>query len=273
MTYSQKLQKLFPEVVLHPEDLLLLETFQIKYLPERVAVKEFATLLAAYPVVHRFLLAKYPPIASFLSRILKENPATKDQAHIEEHCHEALWEIADLIIYNKSPERFDAQAPIKWEIDEISTITSLEGKVVADVGAGSGRIAFLVAPFAQTVFALEPLCSFRTFMKEKAAKEDMHNLHVMDGTLDSIPLPDHTLDVLITSNAIGWNLEEELEEIERVVKAGGYAIHLLQSNEQLAYPFHETLTASPWNYTCLQEGDNKKLKLRYFARINHHPLS
>ncbi|MCK4990443.1 MAG: methyltransferase domain-containing protein, partial [Bacteroidales bacterium] len=172
-----------------------------------------------------------------------------------------------------SPERFDAQAPIKWEIDEISTITSLEGKVVADVGAGSGRIAFLVAPFAQTVFALEPLCSFRTFMKEKAVKEDMHNLHVMDGTLDSIPLPDHSLDVLITSNAIGWNLEEELEEIERVVKAGGYAIHLLQSNEQLAYPFHETLTASPWNYTCLQEGDNKKLKLRYFARINHHPLS
>jgi len=273
MTYSQKLQKLFPEVALHPEDLLLLETFQIKYLPERIAVKEFATLLTAYPIVHRFLFAKYPPIASFLSRILKENPATKDQALIEEHCHEALWEIGDLIIYNKSPERFDAQAPIKWEIGEISAITSLNGKVVADVGAGSGRIAFLVAPIAQTVFALEPLSSFRTFMKEKAVDKCVENLFVMDGTLDSIPLPDHSLDVLITSNAIGWNLSDELEEIERVIKPGGYAIHLLQSNEQLENPFHETLTASPWNYTCLQEGDNKKLKLRYFARINHHPLS
>ena len=267
MTYSLKLQKLFPEEVLHPEDLLLLETFQIKYLPERVAAKEFATLLAAYPVVHRFLLAKYPPIASFLSHILKENPAIKDQAHIEEHCHEALWEIADLIIYNKSPERFDVQAPIKWEIAEIKAITSLEGKVVADVGAGSGRIAFLVAPLAQTVFALEPLSSFRTFMKEKAVKKAMQNLHVMDGTLDSIPLPDHSLDVLITSNAIGWNLNEELVEIERVIKPGGYAIHLLQSNEELANPFHEELISSPWSYTCLQDKDEMKMKLRYFKKI------
>jgi len=267
MTYSQKLQKLFPEVVLHPEDLLLLETFQIKYLPERVAVKEFATLLAAYPVVHRFLLAKYPPIASFLSQILNENPAIKDQALIEELCHEALWEIADLIIYNKSPEQFDVQAPIKWEIGEISAITSLDGKVVADVGAGSGRIAFLVAPIAQIVFALEPLCSFRTFMKEKAVDRCLKNLFVMDGTLDSIPLPDHSLDVLITSNAIGWNLNEELVEIERVIKPGGHAIHLLQSNEQLENPFHETLTASPWNYTCLQDSDEMKMELRYFKKI------
>lgn len=267
MTYSQKLQKLFPEEVLHPEDLLLLETFQIKYLPERVAVKEFATLLATYPVVHRFLLTKYPPIASFLSQILKENPAIKDEAHIEEHCHEALWEIADLIIYNKSPEQFDIQAPIKWEIDEINAITSLEGKIVADVGAGSGRIAFLVAPFAQTVFALEPLSSFRTFMKEKAVKKAIHNLHVMDGTLDSVPLPDHSLDVLITSNAIGWNLSDELKEIERVIKPGGYAIHLLQSNEQVENPFHEQLTSSPWNYTSLEDGDEMKMKLRYFKKI------
>jgi len=40
--------------------------------------------------------------------------------------------------------------------------------MVADVGAGSGRIAFMVAPFAQTVFAVEPLGSFRSFMKENA---------------------------------------------------------------------------------------------------------
>ncbi len=267
MTYSQKLQKLFPEIVLHPEDLLLLETFQIKYLPERVAVKEFATLLATYPVVHRFLLVKYPPIASFLSQILKENPAIKNQAYIKEHCHEALWEIADLIIYNKCPERFDTQAPIKWEIAEINAITSLNGKVVADVGAGSGRIAFLVAPVAQTVFALEPLSSFRSFMKEKAGEKGVKNLYIMDGTLDSIPLPDHTLDVLITSNAIGWNLNEELMEIERVIKPGGHAIHLLQSNEQVANPFHEKLISSPWNYSSLEDNDEMKMKLRYFKKI------
>ncbi len=264
MSYSQKLRGLFPEISLEWEDLLMLESFQIKYLPDRVPEKEFATLIRTHPVLHRFLISKYPPIAAFLTRILEENQELEDRDLIDAYCQEALWEIADLIIYNKHPELFDRYAPIKWELGEISTICSLEGKVIADVGAGSGRIAFLVAPLAHTVYAVEPITSFRSFMKEKAIQNSVENLFVTDGTLDSLPLPDHSLDVLITSNAIGWNLEEELKEIERVIKKGGYAIHLLQSNEAMAYPFHETLTSSPWNYTCIQDGDEEKLKLLYF---------
>ena len=191
-----------------------------------------------------------------------------DKELIEEQCQEALWEIGDLIIYNKCPERFDAQAPIKWEIGEINTITTLEGKVVADVGAGSGRIAFLVAPYVQTVYAVEPVASFRSYMKEKAAEKGLNNMFVMDGSLDSIPLPDRSLDILITSNAIGWNLKEELKEIERVIKPGGHAIHLLQSDMQVENPYHETLTSSPWNYTCLQNGNEEKMKLRYLREIS-----
>lgn len=115
------LRKRFSGTSLHPEDLLLLETFQIKYLPDRVAVKEFATLLHAYPVLFRFLVLKHPPIRSFLDRILNENKA------------------------------------------------------------------------------VEPATSFRSFIKEKARKNSLKNLFVMDGTLDGIPLPDHSLDILITS--------------------------------------------------------------------------
>ena len=176
MTYSQKLRELFPEISLHWEDLLLLEALQIKYLEDRVAEKEFATLIREYPVVHRFLVLKFPPVASFLARLLEENTAIQDPLMIEEHCQEALWEIADLIIYNKHPELFDTHAPIRWEIDEISVITSLEGMVVADVGAGSGRIAFLVAPMVQIIYAVEPITSFRSYMKEKAVKNGVDNL-------------------------------------------------------------------------------------------------
>lgn len=266
MTYSQKLRELFPEISLSWEDLLLLEAFQIKYLPDRVPANAFATLIRSYPVLHRFLIAKYPPIATFLSGILKEIAPGLKQEQMEEHCQEALWEIADLIIFNKDPERFDAQAPIRWEISEISSLSSLEGKAVADVGAGSGRIAFLVAPHAKTVYAVEPLASFRTFMKEKAAENRMNNVFVLDGTLDSIPLPDQFLDILLTSNAIGWNLSGELPEIERVLKPGGHAIHLLQAEEKDVDPFHDILTSSTWNYTCLQETGRERIKRRYYKR-------
>jgi len=199
MTYSQKLRELFPGISLHWEDLLLLEAFQIKYLPDRVPAREFATLIREYPVIHRFLVSRLPPIASFLSDLLKANRSAGDQHELEEQCQEALWEIADLILYNKRPDLLDSRAPLKWDLDEISSIVPLEGKVVADVGAGSGRIAFLVAPLAQTVFAVEPIASFRSYMKEKAKNREVEKLFIMDGTLDSIPLPDNTLDVLITS--------------------------------------------------------------------------
>jgi SAM-dependent methyltransferase len=88
----------------------------------------------------------------------------------------------------------------------------------------------------------------------------------MDGTLDSIPCPDQFLDVLLTSNAIGWNLSEELPEIERVLKPGGYAIHLLQAEEKVENPFHDILTSSPWNYSWLLDKDPERIKRRYYKR-------
>ena len=263
MTYSQRLRSLFPGTVLSHEDLFLLEKFQISYLPDRVPAEEFATLIRTYPVVHRFLVAKYPPISSFLEKILAERRTEMDQELIEAQCQEALWEIADLIIYNKHPDLCDTQTTICWDIEDIRTIASPEDRVIADVGAGAGAIAFLVAPVARTVFAVEPVASFRSFMREKAVKEGVDNLFVMDGTLDSIPLPGHSLDILITSNAIGWNLEEELQEIERVVKPGGYAIHLLRTEQPQDNSVHQILVSSPWNYICRRSEFENRIKFMY----------
>lgn len=263
MAYSQKLRELFPGIGLQAEDLLLLETFQIKYLPDRVAPKEFATLMREYPVLHSFLVNKYPPIAAFLTTLLDTYKPVVDKQQIREYCQEALWEIGDLIIYNKHPGLLDQNAPIRWDIGEITSMTSLEGKTVADVGAGAGRIAFMVAPFAHTVFAVEPLGSFRSFIKEKALKQGVKNLFVMDGTLDSLPLPGDSLNVLITSNAIGWNLEKELHEIERVVKPGGSVIHLLHSDPQQGHPYHETLTSASWDYQCDRKMTDRRMKIKY----------
>lgn len=267
MPYSQMLRELFPEITLHAEDLLLLESFQIKYLPDRVAAKEFATLLNEYPVVHRFLANKYPPIGGFLAGLLQEHKPAADIHQITDHCQEALWEIADLILYNKYPELYDRNSQIQWAISEIFSITSLEGKIVADLGAGSGRIAFLVARHAQAVFAVEPLNSFRSFMKEKAAKLDVHNLFVMDGTLDCIALPDDSLDVLITSNAIGWKLDAELKEIERVVKPGGHAIHLLHAESRHEFSLKETLTSEPWKYHFTGDLVESVIKMKFYKEV------
>ena len=102
----------------------------------------------------------------------------------------------------------------------------LDDKVVIDAGAGSGKVALEAVRHARHVFAVEPVARLREFMRDRAAASAITNLFVLDGTLDAIPLPTDTADVLLTCRAIGWRLEEELVEIERVVRAGGVALHL-----------------------------------------------
>jgi hypothetical protein len=269
MKYSSTLRKMFSGITLDAVDLLLLESFQLKYLPDRVPKKEFATLIRKYPFVKAFLVAKDPCIEEFILSVLDENKEIEDEELIKEHCDELLWEIADLILYNKFPEIYDSHSKFRWEVEEIILKESLHGKTVADVGAGSGALAFLLARHAQTVFAIEPIGSFRRYMREKIEKEGRRNVYPMDGFLDHIPLPDNSLDILFTSNAIGWNLKKELHEIERVVKPEGQAIHLVRvMGDKYEETFHEILISPEWNYECIKGLDEKGLKIKYSKYIH-----
>jgi len=267
MGYAQSLKKRFPGITIKVEDLLLLEDFQVKYLPDRVPEKEFSIVLHANPLIHRFFELKYPLIEGFINTILAAyNPADNEDI-LEESCQDLLWEIADLIIYNKYPGVYDEQSGLIWEMSELSSVTSLQGKTILDAGAGTGRLAFLVAPVADTVYAMEPVGNMRRFVREKASRIKAKNLFAINGFLDSIPLPDNSVDVLMTSNAIGWNLEDELVEIERVLRQNGHAIHLLKSDVQVENPFHDILTSTPWKYDYRRSDVDGGLKIKYFKTI------
>ena len=268
MKYSKTLKKLFSGITLNVEDLLMLETFQIEYLSDRVPKKEFSVLLCANPVVHRYLISKYPPIENFINTILKENKPASNKNIIDEFCHELLWEIADLIVYNKYPEVYDTKVEFAWNLSEIIPAKFFEGKVVIDAGAGTGRLAFYAAQFADTVFAVEPVQSLRQFIRNKASNENVKNIYAIDGFLDAIPLPDNSADVLITSNAIGWNLKDELREIERVLKPNACAIHLLRNPDAKAEnPLHDFLISPEWEYVCTKYQDTSGWKFKYYKII------
>ena len=248
--YADLLKDLFNGIALTVEDLFFLESFQIEYLPDRAPKQELGVLLSSYPVVLRYLVAMCPKVSKFIDDLLKETVAVQDNAGVDEICNDVLWEIADLIIYNKYPEVYDDRFDFDWDIEEIIPSESLEGKVAVDAGAGPGRLAFLAAQFADTVYAVEPAQGFRKYIKDNASRENVRNLFVADGFLDSLPLPDNTADVLMTSNAIGWNLVAELEEIERVLKPNGQAIHLFRSAEgDVGKQLNDVLISPEWKYT------------------------
>jgi SAM-dependent methyltransferase len=139
--------------------------------------------------------------------------------------------------------------------------------VVIDAGAGTGRVAFAVAPLARHVFAVEPVATLRRFAREKATALRIGNLFVLDGLLSAIPLPARTADVLLTCQAIGWDLAPELAEVERVVKEGGTAMHMFAGPgvTQSGNPLHDPLLAHGYRSDIFEKGDLRMI--RYWKQI------
>ena len=261
MQYADMLRKLFAGIELNVEDLLFLESFQIGYLPDRAPRQELAALLRANPVIHRYLVSMCPSVVSFLDEILLEE-GTVDKT-IEQNCDELLWEIADLIIYSKYPEAYDKNVDFPWEINEIVSPQYLHDKVVIDAGAGPGKISFLLAQYAQTVFAVEPTGGFRRLIKQKTLERNITNIYTVDGVLDSLPFPERSIDCLMTSQAIGWNLQAELYEIKRVLKPDGCAIHLFSDADAVSESvkgIHDILISSKYECTRIKNDSGTKLK-------------
>lgn len=262
---SRKLKESFQGVTLEVEDLFLLEAFEIRNLQRYAPKRALAAVLHAYYTIHQFLTTKNPAISPYLTEIMNEYGPARDQAQLTEFIDRVIWDhtIGQWLVRNKHPEETDLRARAGfWSFDEITSITPLNEKKIIDLGAGTGNIAFTIVKESGVVFAIEPNTSLREFMRKKAKQNGITNLFVMDGFSHEIPLPRDSIDVLISSNAIGFgDLDEELEEIEHVVKPADYAIHLVtHSTRSIVEPIHQILTSSKWNY-LFEEVDLSKFRL------------
>ncbi len=268
MASSDMFREIFKGVSLEIEDLYLLESFQIGYFRDLVPEKECAAVLHAYPSIRRFLVRKCSDITDYIERVLAQHSPASDEKELAACIDKIVWTVADLIVYNKCPEAYDSLEFHNWDFREITLITPLEDKVVIDCGAGTGRITLEAARTAGLVYAIEPVGRLRQFIREKAAGSYLKNVYVMDGFLHSIPLPDSFADVLITSHALGWQLQEELWEFERVTKKGGFIIHCpgtakVPPEEHV----HHRLISPDWGYEYAEYQESDGWKRKYWKQL------
>ncbi|MDP8257618.1 MAG: class I SAM-dependent methyltransferase [Candidatus Alcyoniella australis] len=262
MRHADKLFSLYGDLDLSIEDLYLLERFQIAYLPQRAPDRALAVVLHKYPSIKRFLTAMQPQIGDYISEILKRYDPLDEDRESEKAAHECIWELADLLIYCKHPEIYDRRSNLGTDFSLALEGIDLCNKIVLDAGAGTGRLSFWACNKALTVFAVEPCSSMRHFIRNKAKRKRIYNLYAMDGQLDSLQIPENDVDVLLTCHAIGWNLEAELREIERVVKPNGIVVHLSGYNAGETNPIHDTITSEQFGYQAetYAETDGEKTK-------------
>jgi SAM-dependent methyltransferase len=262
MSLATHFKSMFRGATLEIDDLLLLESFQIALLPGWVPEREFGVVLSVRPEIARFFVARCPDIAEFVDSMVRKHGADCAADEIEACGDTLVWTIADLLVYNKCPEVYDAQPFHGWDFAEITSIVDLMGKIVIDGGSGTGRVALEAAETAASVFAVEPVSRLRDFIRAEAAKNGLDNLFVVDGFVDRLPFPSSFADVVITSHALGWRLDKELREIERVARRPGVIIHCPGTAVGKEEDQHAALLGAPWHYDFseYEEADGRKRK-------------
>lgn len=264
MNYRAQLEAWFGHLSLEVDDLFLLERFQLLALRERAPRLALGAVLVAVPRLHRFIATRCPELAGWLNGLLDSGSNTAGE--LAEHERTLVWELADLLVYQRFPEAYDELAELRWDATQLGDICELEGTTIIDAGAGTGWLSEQLAHSAQTVYAVEPVSRLRETIRGRAANAGLENLFAVDGFLHRVPLPPSSADVLVTSRAIGWQLESELAEVERVLRPDGWAIHCIGTPANGARTeLDETLES--WGYAPSQYRDGGGARRRYAKQI------
>lgn len=248
--------------------LLLLEKVALSWLPGWVLEKDLGLALKANPVVAWYFRHKCPEISSWVDRIVQDvcDADINDSNRVRQAEIRVLEKLEDLLVYVLHPAIYDAQPFTKWDSQELLAMADFNNKVVIDVGAGPGKLTLSVAELAASVFAVEPVENLRSYLKTKAAKQNIKNVFAVDGLITDIPFPDHFADIVMLGHVFGDQPETEYEELKRVTKPGGMILLCPGSNDSDENQSHQFLTAHGFEWARFEE-PQEGLKRKYWKRI------
>ncbi|MCE9645227.1 MAG: class I SAM-dependent methyltransferase [Chloroflexi bacterium] len=115
----------------------------------------------------------------------------------------------------------------------LQEIVSLNGRVVYDLGAGTGRLACLLAPQVSRVRAFDISDEMLRVCREKLIASGLANWQVDVADHRKLPVGDHSADLVVSGWSLSYlavwdsrgtwrlQLEEWLDEMKRVLKPGG----------------------------------------------------
>ena len=104
----------------------------------------------------------------------------------------------------------------------------LDFRVVADLGAGEGTLAQLLAQRAEKVIAVDLSPKMVEFGQALARQHGLHNLEYRLGDLEDPPIDDQSLDLVVLSQALhhAEHPQRAIDAAHRILKPGGRLIVL-----------------------------------------------
>jgi hypothetical protein len=233
---------------------LLMERFQIRLMLESSGWRNekskwkdsMGIALNANPAVKWYMIHRCPECADIVNEICAEAPQVTNAEQIRESEKYALLSVEDFTIHT-TPEAMAANCDYirGWSKERLYGLASFSGKTVLDVGAGTGRLTFAAAPYAAWVYASEPVGTMREFLRDIISRDKISNIRVLDGIVTELPFPDSTFDIVMSGHVLGDDWDNELAEITRVCRNGGWLLNCPGDSERDMKPCGE-LTSRGW---------------------------
>lgn len=205
--------------------LLLMERAQIRWFPGWLPEPELALALRANPTVEWYLRHRCPEAAGWLDQVAaRPLPSAQDQQAVRSAELAVLNSLQDLLVYALDPAIYDAQPFLGWDSGELSELVDFSGKVVIDVGAGTGRLTWIAAPTAAVVYAIDPVGSLRDYLRARARQKGFSNVYAQEGLITVLPFPPGFADITMSGHVFGDEPAAEYAELARVTRPGGMII-------------------------------------------------
>jgi len=248
------------------DSLLLLEECQIEWIDETSLLDEWTYVFKKYPYIARFFVNKAPNKAEWVDRCAERNTdLNADEKEIE---RKIILNLEDFLVYAVNPSIYDNMPFVGWDEKELTDLTDFCGKRVVDIGSGTGKQAFAVAEMAREIYCVEPVANLRKYLREKAKKRGLRNIHVVDGLITKLPFEDSFADVTMGGHVFGDFLENEYAETMRITKPGGMVI-FIPGNVDRDNGIHKFLIEKGFSFErFLEPGDGMKRKYWAIKRTN-----
>jgi ubiquinone/menaquinone biosynthesis C-methylase UbiE len=167
--------------------------------------------------------AVLPPPAR--AAFLRARAGIQPQRRVEAQRRHVVDRLFWALLYWHDPDGYEELVAGEQVDPRLLDVLDIDGKVVADIGAGAGRFTLFAARRAARVIAVDAVPSLLQRLERKARDQELGNVEARRGSFLRLPLDDRSVDVAVACSSITahapWGGSRALREAERVVRPGG----------------------------------------------------
>jgi ubiquinone/menaquinone biosynthesis C-methylase UbiE len=167
--------------------------------------------------------AALPPNARAL--FLRARDQARDPQRVERDRRHVVRRLFWALLYWHDPDGYEELVSGEQIDPGLLDVLDIDGRVVADLGAGAGRFTLFAARRARRVIAVDAVPALLARLDGKVRALELDNVETRRGSFLHLPIDTASVDLAVACSSFTsqapWGGEDALREAERIVRPGG----------------------------------------------------